>query len=177
MTTEYHQIQIREGDEWKTAFKIEEGLYEWLVMPYGLTNALSTFMRLMNEVLKEFLGKLVIVYLDDILIFSTTLEEHIMHIHRVFEMLREEKMLTNLKKYSFVKRLYLGIIVSTEGLKLDPEKVKAILEWPTPRIATKVRPFHGLDIFYRKFIRSFSSVCGPLKQSEGIGKSLSGLQE
>src|SRR5271156_4912116 len=122
-------------------------------MPFGLTNAPSTFMRLMNEVLKEFLGKFFIVYLDDILIFSKTLEEHVMHILMVFEKLREEKLLINLKKCSFVKELvYLGFVVLAEGLKMEPEKVQAILEWPTPRSATKVRSFHGLAIFYRKFI-------------------------
>jgi len=167
MKSGYHQIRIREGDEWKTAFKTREGLYEWLVMPFGLTNAPSTFMRLMNEVLKEFLGKFVIVYLDDILIFSKTLEEHLVHIRNVLDKLREEKLLINLKKCSFVKKelVYLGFVISGEGLKMDPEKVKAILEWPTPRSATEVRSFHGLASFYRKFIKGFSSICGPLTET------------
>ena len=133
----------------KTAFKTKEGLYELLVMPFGLTNALRTFMRLMNEVLKELLGKFVIVYLDDILIFSKTLKDHMMHIRKVFEKLREEKLLINLKKCSFVKKklVYLGFVISAEGLKMDPEKVRAILEWPTPRSVMEVRSFNGLASF------------------------------
>jgi hypothetical protein len=162
----YHQIRIREGDEWKTTFKMKDGLFEWLVMSFGLTNAPNTFMRLMNEVLKPFLGKFVVVYLDDILIFSRSRTEHVEHVRAVLQCLKEEKLLINLKKCTFMQRelVYLGFVVSKEGLKMDPEKVKAILEWPTPRCTFDVRSFHGLAGFYRKFIRNFSQICVPLTE-------------
>ena len=160
----YHQIRIREGDEWKTAFKTNDGLYEWLVMPFGLSNAPSTFMRLMNEVLKEFIGKFVIVYLDDILIYSQSKEEHIRHLKYVLQKLHQEKLLVYMKKCTFMKKelVYLGFVVSDEGLKMDPEKVKAITDWPTPRNVFEVRSFHGLASFYRKFIRNFSKINAPI---------------
>eukprot|EP00253_Pinus_taeda_P022951 PITA_22951 len=160
----YHQIQIREGDEWKTAFKTNEGLYKWLVMPFGLSNAPSTFMHLMNEVLKEFKGKFVIVYLDDILIFSKTKEEHFRHLQSVLRKLQQNKLLINLKKCTFFQweLIYLGFVITENELKMDPEKVAAIVNWPSPKSLFEVRSFHGLASFYRKFIRNFSEICAPM---------------
>jgi hypothetical protein len=156
----YHQIRMREGDEWKTTFKTNEGLYEWLVMPFGLTNVSSTFMRLMNEVLKEFIGKFVIVYLDDILIFSKTKDEHLKHLAIVLKKLQQEKLLINMRKSSFIKTelTYLGFVISTNELKMDPGKVEVIKNWPSPQNVFDMRSFHGLASFYRKFINNFSGI-------------------
>jgi hypothetical protein len=151
---------MREGDEWKTTFKTNEGLYEWLVMPFGLTNAPNTFMRLMNEVLWEFIGKFVVVYLDDILIFSKTKAEHLKHLAIVMRRLQQEKLLVNMKKCSFMQTelIYLGFVISANELKMDPEKVEVIRNWPSLRNVFEVRSFHGLASFYRKFIRNFSGI-------------------
>jgi hypothetical protein len=133
-------------------------------MPFDLTNALSTFMRLMNEILKDFIGKFVVVYLDDILIFSRTKEEQLRHLTLVMRRLQHEKLLINLKKSSFMKTelIYLGFMICSNELKMDPKKVKAIKEWSSPRSMFEVRSVHGLASFYREFIRDFSWICAPM---------------
>jgi hypothetical protein len=162
----YHQIRMKEGDEWKTTFKTKHGLYEWLVMPFGLTNAPSTFMRLMNHVLRAFIGKFVVVYFDDILIYSKNLTEHLDHLRNVLSVLRSEKLYANLKKCAFCmeKIVFLGYVVTAQGIEMDKEKVKAIRDWPTPKSVSEVRSFHGLASFYRRFMKDFSTIAAPLNE-------------
>ena len=156
----YYQICVRLGDEWKTAFKTQNGVLEWLVMPPGLSNAPSTFMRVMTHVLQPFIGKFLVVYFDDILIYNKSKEEHLEHLRHVFLTLREAKLHVNLKKCSFMQPrvLFLGFIVSEHDISTDPEKVRVIREWHEPKSIIETRSFHGLASFYRRFIRGFSTI-------------------
>ena len=160
----YDQIRM-EGDEWKTAFKTKYGLSEWLVMPFGLI-APSTFMRLMNHVMRAFIDKFMVVYFDDILVYSKSLDEHVEHLKCVLNVLQNEKLYANFKKYTFCleKVVFLGYVVSVKGIEVDEDKVKFIKEWPTPKSITEVRSFHGLASFYKRFVKDFSIIAAQLTE-------------
>ena len=161
----YHQIAVKEEDIPKTAFRTQRGQFEFVVMPFGVTNAPSTFQRMMNSLFKEELDDYVLVYLDDILVFSSTLEEHIAHIRKALERLRSAKLYARLHKCAFFQRRveYLGFDVSADGIQPSQEKVKAVVEWPKPqRCGEMFVDSLGLASFYRRFIKLFSLKARPL---------------
>lgn len=162
--SDYHQIRIKPEDEWKTAFKTHEGLYEWLVMPFGLSNSPSTFMRVMNQVLRSFIGNFFVVYFDDILIYNIDESKHVEHLRAILNALRDEKLYVNLKKCAFITHnlYFLGFVLTSTCLKVDDEKIKAVQDWPTPNSLQEVRSFHGLTSFYHRFIKNFSTISTPL---------------
>ncbi|GJW54230.1 putative nucleotidyltransferase, ribonuclease H, partial [Tanacetum coccineum] len=160
----YHQLRVKEQDISKTAFRTRYGHYEFLVMPFGLTNAPAVFMDLMNRIFHEFLDKFVIVFIDDILVFSKSKEEHEDHLRTVLQILRQEKLYAKFSKCEFwLSRVaFLGHIVSSEGITMDPAKVEAITKWPRPTSVTEVRSFLGLAGYYRRFVDGFSRLALPL---------------
>jgi hypothetical protein len=168
----YHQLRIKEGDVPKTAFKMRFGHYEFTVLPFGLTNAPGVFMSLMNGVFREYLDKFVQVFIDDILIYSRTTEEHDEHLRLVLQCLREHKLYGKLSKCSFYQSRihYLGHVISGEGIVVDPAKVEAIMEWSAPTNVTEVRRFMGLAGYYRRFVEGFSKIAGPITELQKKNK-------
>jgi len=162
----YHQIRIDPGDVPKTAFRTRYGHYEFLVLPFGLTNAPGTFMHLMHQAFRKYLDDFVLVFLDDILIFSKTLEEHERHVQQVLDVLREQKLYAKESKCEFFKTEveFLGHIVGRDGVRMMEDKVKAVAEWPEPKNVRDVRAFLGTTGYYRKFIKDFSRISSPLSE-------------
>lgn len=161
----FNQIRIKEGDEWKTAFRTRYGLFEFLVMPFGLTNAPATAQRFVNDTLREYLDHFCVVYIDDILIYSTgTLEDHRQQVRLVLAKLREAGLCIKPEKCEFnvQKTAFLGFIISAGGIEMDPAKVNAVLDWESPRSVRDVQCFLGFANFYRRFILKYSDFCRPL---------------
>jgi hypothetical protein len=160
----FHQIRLKPGKEYKTAFQTHCGHYEFRVMAFGLTGAPGTFQGAMNSTLAPYLRIFVLVFFDDILIYSNTLEEHLVHIRLVFELLVKDECKIKLSKCTFAQREihYLGHVISEKGVATDPMKIEAIVQWPTPQNVKELQSFLGLAGYYRKFVRYFGVIAKPL---------------
>jgi hypothetical protein len=160
----YHQIRMRPENIHKTAFTTHMGHFEYVVMPFGLSNAPSTFQTLINTVLAEFLRKFALVFFDDILIYSTSLSEHVSHLTTILQTLRDNKLYAKMNKCSFAQKEveYLGHIIIHEGVATDPAKIAIIRQWPTPTTITALRAFLGMPGYYRRFIKDYGIICRPL---------------
>ncbi|GJY88493.1 retrotransposon protein, putative, ty3-gypsy subclass [Tanacetum coccineum] len=160
----YHQLRVREEDIPKTAFRTRYGHYEFQVMPFGLTNAPAVFMDLMNRVCKPYLDRFVIVFIDDILIYSKSRKEHEGHLKLILKLLKEEELYAKFSKCEFwlSKVQFLGHVIDSEGIHVDPAKIESIKDWASPKTPTEIRQFLGLAGYYRRFIEGFSKIARPM---------------
>ncbi|KAJ1571915.1 hypothetical protein NDA15_000291 [Ustilago hordei] len=160
----YNLIWIAKGDEWKTAFGTQLGLYEYLVMPFGLANALAHFQSFINVIFRDIIGVYVVVYLDDFLIFSDTEEVHVKHVTEVLIRLRSNRLFAKLSKCKFHTKTveFLGYIIKPMGIEMDPEKVCTVKEWPMPESIHDIQRFLGFANFYQRFIAHFAHIAKPL---------------
>jgi len=181
LKNEFNLIRIREGDEWKTAFRTRYGLYEFQVMPFGLTNAPSTFQDMMNHVLSDVLDVGVLAYMDDILIYAKTKEEHDRLVKEVLKKLQQNQLAVSPEKCVWKAKEveFLGYIIGRDGIKMSTGKVETILSWKTPNSLTEVQSFLGFANFYRRFIKDYSRVARPLTEltKKEIGKNWSWNEE
>jgi len=164
LTAGYHQIRMKEEDIQKTTFTTHMGHFEYIVMHFSLTNAPATFQSLMNTVLAEFLRKFALVFFDDILIYSASMEDHISHLQSMLSVLKANQLYAKLNKCTFGQSQieYLGHLISKEGVAIDPAKISIIQNWPPPKSVTQLRAFLGLTGYYRRFIQAYGIICRPL---------------
>ena len=162
----YHQLRVRDADIPKTTFQTRYGHYEFLVMSFGLINTPTVFMDLMNRIFHPYLDQFVIVFIDDILIYSPNRATHEEHLHTVLQRLREKQLYAKFSKCAFwlKQMVFLGHIISAEGVHVDPQKVEAILSWERPTTVTKVRSFLSLAGYYIRFVEGFSKLTLPLSK-------------
>ena len=160
----YHQVRVKEGDEWKTAFRCKEGQFEYLVYPQGPTNARAMFQHFMNDRLRDHLDLTAVGILDDVIIYSEDPTLHVWHVRAILQILRDSKLYAKVEKCEFHKESmkFVGYIISRAGIGMDLAKVSAILDWPTPKSVKDVQSFLGFANLYRKFILHYSSLTSPL---------------
>ena len=160
----YHQLRVKAEDISKTAFRTRYGHYEYFVMPFGVTNVLGVFMEYMNRILHPFLDRFVVVFIDDILVYSKSQEEYVEHLGIVLRLLKENKLFAKLSKCEFWLRevSFLGQVILKGDIEVDPSKVDAVLQWESPKSVFEIRSFLGLAGYYRRFIEGFSKLALPL---------------
>jgi hypothetical protein len=162
----FYQLPLKESDRPKTAFKTTFGHYQFRVVSMGLSNSPSVFQRVMNQIFQKYLNKFVLIYLDDILIFSKTPQEHLQHIRQVLHIIRKNNLSLKAKKCHFFQSevKFLGHVISKDGIKPDPEKVQAVQDWVEPSSQTQVRAFLGLTTYFKRFIKGYAKIAAPLME-------------